>query len=159
MTVTGEATEKRSQKVDSGLVAFDELPPAPERARGGGGSEFDTLLGQLHADKQLWNKPVSMRRYENETAAKAAANVLRQRNGRVIGASGHEFHVREIDDKGVKLHHLFVIYDPKRIVDGEWDKHVAYEKERVAKIEAKKAEKERVSGNGAAARMADQAAE
>jgi len=138
MTQT-EEKPKRTRSVDSGPIVFDELPPAPERKSGGGGSEFDTLLADLHANRDAWDKPVSIRRYVNETAAKAAANVLRQRNGRTMAATGHEFAVRNIDD----VWHLFVIYSPSKIVDGAYDAHVAAEKERVATIQRKQRERDK----------------
>lgn len=141
--------EKVTRKVERGLVAFDELPPAPVRTRNGSGgrvSEFDVLLDELHKavtdDPNLRGKPVSMSRYENETGAKAAANVLRQRNGRTMAATGHEFVVRSVTDSaGKQVWHLFVKYDPSEIEDGAWEAHVKAEQVRIEGVEKKRQEK------------------
>ena|SRR5579863_7861851 len=135
--------------VEKGAIVFDELPPLPKRERTGGGnrtSEFDNMLKEVHEDERMWGKPVSVRRYESVTAAKAAANVLRQRLGRDVSVSGHEFAVRSIDKDGTIKHHLFVTFDPEKIVDGAWDEHVAAEEDRVRKIEVRRAEKAASNG-------------
>ncbi len=115
---------------------------------------FDKLLDDVHNDPKKKNKPVSIGRYKNETAAKAAKNVLQQRNGRTQQVTGHEFHVRpriedvegnpvpEGTDGSKEVWHLFVIYDPKKIVDGALDEHKRAEAERIAKIEVKRQERE-----------------
>ena len=130
------------RKVESNVIVFDELPPEPTRAGGGGrASEFDALLENVHNDRELWRKPVSFRQYGNETGAKAARNVLRQRLGRSMAATGHDFAVRNVPVDGVDCWHLFVIYDPSQIEDGAWELHVKEEAERIGKIEAKRQEK------------------
>jgi hypothetical protein len=111
----------------------------PKRDYGVRTSEFDTMLNEVHEDERMWGKPVSIRRYEGVTAAKAAANVLRQRLGRNVSVSGHEFAVRSLEKDGVVKHHLFVTFDPAKIVDGAWEDHQTAEQERLAKAEAKKA--------------------
>lgn len=165
-----EETQTKERSVDYGAVTFDELPPAPVR-KGGGGAEsvFDKLLDDVHNDPKKKNKPVSIGRYKNETAAKAAKNVLQQRNGRTQQVTGHEFHVRpriedsegaavpEGTDGSKEVWHLFVIYDPKKIVDGALDEHKRKEAERIAKIEEKRKEREEVAAKETAEKAAKEA--
>lgn len=142
-----DSKPKRKMAVQYTLEVVDELPE-----KGSVTSPFDTSLDQII---EKWNsderdvlldgdgnaKWVLIGRYDNSTAAGAAANVLGQRHGKSPNVEGWDFAARRID--GGEKTGLFVRYDPNRIVPGAKEAWEKSETERKAKLaaarEAKKA--------------------
>lgn len=142
-----ETTAKRERNVNYTLEIVDELP-APRRGGGGGGgaSPFEPKLQTIASETQYHKKWVLIAGYKNATAATAAKNVLQQRHGRSANVEGYAFATRPIKEGAEQG--LFVSFDPEAIVPGAKEQHEKAEKERIATLEAKRAERE-------AARSAD----
>lgn len=90
------------------LVQFDELPPAPPRT-----SKLSETLEKVKTFPH--GKPVLIKEYETPTAATGSANHLKLRWGSKPDAYGFSFKTRKVREG---IHGLFVIYEPKKIVDG-----------------------------------------
>lgn len=131
------ATETRKRNVEYGVLAeADAIPDAPAYSRGA--SPLQTAINARVADTASHGKAAIIARYDSKTACAAAVNVLRQRLGRHIGVSGSEFAARRDGDK----HVIWMVHDPKRIVEGEWERHKAAEKARIEKLVGKRKAKE-----------------
>lgn len=140
MTTTTENGRKMQVSYDPEV--YDELPGRPPQASK---STLDDLLRPVmnspEAHAPRW---VRIGLYVNSTAATAAKNQLQQRHGREAGVEGWLFRTRRLPtgDTG-----LFVQYDPKTIVEGAKAKHLQVEKQRKAKIDANRKERERAEAS------------
>lgn len=149
-TATVEQGTKRSFDVNYTLEIVDELPEGG-RPGGFGQSPLEVQLGKVRAaveeDEAKAGKWMLIGRYGKATAAGAAANVLRQRHGRDMTVEGFEFANRPLSNESGERG-LFVRFDPSKVVDGAKAEHERMEAERLARLEAKRAERKGAS-NGA----------
>lgn len=142
-------TEKPKRNVDYTIEIVDELPERPFKA-----SPLEDSLDKIIAihnetpeklkDKDGNAKWIVIGRYDQSTAAGAAANVLGQRHGKNVNVEGWEFTTRRIDE-GNKTG-LFVKYTPEAVVPGAKEEWARTEKERRAKLEANRAAKKAAEG-------------
>lgn len=141
MTDTATPTKtKAERKVQYGLL--EEVEELPDRAQKD--SPIQQLLAQIKADTEKHGKWIGIARYENKTAATAAANVERRRRGQDGTISGWEFATRSVDEGKAAL--LFVRYDPSKVsgtAEERHARHQAWLEDRKAKAEAKRAEQEK----------------
>jgi hypothetical protein len=142
---------KATRNVDYTLEIVDELPDRPFRT-----SPLEDSLDKIIAiyndtpeklkDKDGNARWVVIGRYDNSTAAGAAANVLGQRHGKSVNVEGWEFTTRRIDE-GDKTG-LFVKYTPESIVPGAKDEWESKEKARKASLAEKRAAKKAAETSG-----------
>lgn len=123
------------------IIVVEDLPERPAR-----NSQIEEKLAEVQGDTALVGKYVCIAQYAQQTAATAAANILRKRHGQPE-ANGWWFGTRKVKVNGEDTERagLFVSFDPRRVVAGEREKHEAEkaqrEKANRAKLAAKKAEK------------------
>lgn len=119
-----------------GLIEVEgDLPPAD---KGGRTSQIQELIGSLR-NKDKHGKWFCVARYNVHTTATAAANNLRHRFGTHPEVMGWEFATRRVDDKSG----LFAKYDPKAVVEGEFELWEKQEAERRHKAAERRAAKEK----------------
>lgn len=150
----GNSRKQAERKVEYGeLVVLDELPGREQKQ-----SPIKTILESLKADTAKHGKWVGIGRYENGSAATAAANVERQRRGQDGTISGWEFATRRVDSGEATI--LFAKYDPGQVEGNPNERHQRHQTwlaERKQKAEAKRAEREasgKVDGRSKDARSA-----
>ena len=118
-----------------------DLPPID---RGGRASQLQELIAQLrHSTRH--GKWFCVARYNVHTTATAAANNLRHKFGTHPEVMGWDFATRRVDDKTG----LFAKFDPKVVVDGEyelWEKSEAERRHKSAeRKEAKAADEQKTA--------------
>lgn len=141
-----ERSEMGERNVAYVLEIVDDIPE-----RSYAPSPLETALENIAKDYEAMpedsRKPITaiIALYDKPTATTAAANVLRQRHGTqdVEGWRFETRHVkRTVDGQEVDRTALFVNYDPTKIIPGareQWDEK---EKQRLAKLEQKRKERE-----------------
>lgn len=125
--------------VEYGLI--DKQPEMPGNARGSM-SPLNTLVEQILGDASLHKQAILIAKYGQQTAAGAAANVLRQRYGKSLAVKGLEFRSARVPNEDKTG--LWVYCDPDKVVPGHLEKHQESEKERKARVQEnakKRAEK------------------
>lgn len=129
----------KERRVEYGeLQVMDELPNRPVKQ-----SPIQDLLGQIKSDSAKHGKWVGIAKYENGSAATAAANVERQRKGKDQTISGWAFATRRVDEGENTM--LFANFDPSKIdgtAEERHQRHQTWLDERKARSEKLKAERE-----------------
>jgi len=137
--------------VDYELVIYDELPPPA--SRGGGKSILNGQLETIKENPQAHGKPVRIGLYSQGSAATAAKNVLQQRFGRSAAVDGWKFYTRPVMQSEAAtaetLRGLFAVFTPEAIVSGAKEAHEASEQERILKLRAAHAERQRAAAEAA----------
>lgn len=138
--------------VEYGLIATQEELPGSAR---GSMSPLNDLVEQILRDPALQKQAILIAKYGQQTAAGAAANVLRQRYGKSVTVRGLEFRSAKVPNEDKTG--LWVFCDPSRVVEGHLDQHHAAEAERKARVQenakirkAKKEAEERKAAKAAA---------
>jgi hypothetical protein len=143
MTDTTKAIKPRN--VDYSLEIVDDLPE--NASNGQPRSVLETQLATIvrqftegvGVDEAGVGKWRRIGLYELNSAAAAAANVLRKRHGSKPVHSGWEFRTAKVQDgSAVTKTGLFARYNPQAIVEGEFAKHLAEVKAHEATLAAKK---------------------
>lgn len=136
------------------MLVFDELPERAARS-----SAIEEQLAKIQADPEKIGKAICIAQYGEQTAATAAANILRKRHGKPE-ANGWWFGTRKVTVPGETDERagLFVRFDPARIVPGEAEKHTEEKAAREKANREKAAQKKASQGNGDKAAKAKTAA-